>query len=189
VRRRQRIVGGGLRTHHQTFGNHATWNAEYGYAAGSATLLTAGFGTAFRAPDSTDRYGFAGNPALKPESARNVELGLRQRLARHQTVTLSAFENRIDDLIQYVAMPTVDNPYNGVNENVDRARIRGAEAAWDYADPDWQAHLAASGPGTVLLECLAQREGFYAGRGFSRAAEVVDVHAETSYLMRLDLPR
>ena len=51
------------------------------------------------------------------------------------------------------------------------------------------AHLTASGPGTVLLECLAQREGFYTGRGFSRAAEVVDVHAETSYLMRLDLPR
>jgi len=51
------------------------------------------------------------------------------------------------------------------------------------------AHLAASGAGTVLLECLAQREGFYAGRGFRRAAQVVDVHADTSYLMRLDLPR
>jgi GNAT superfamily N-acetyltransferase len=50
-------------------------------------------------------------------------------------------------------------------------------------------HLERTGSGTVLLECLAQREGFYAGRGFVRAAEVVDVHAETSYLMRLDLPR
>ena len=131
-------------THHETFGDHVTWNAEYGYAAGRSTLVTASFGTAFRAPDSTDRYGFAGNPALKPESARNLELGLRQRLATHQTLTLSAFENRIDDLIQYVAMPTADNPFNGVNENVDRARIRGLEAAWEYADADWQARLAGS---------------------------------------------
>jgi vitamin B12 transporter len=131
-------------THHETFGDHVTGNAEYGYAAGSTTLLTASFGTAFRAPDSTDRYGFAGNPALKPESARNLELGLRQRLATHQTLTLSAFENRIDDLIQYVAMPTVENPYAGVNENVDRARIRGLEAGWEYADADWLARLAGS---------------------------------------------
>ena len=50
-------------------------------------------------------------------------------------------------------------------------------------------HLERSGFGTVLLECLAQREGFYTGRGFRRAAEVVDVHADTSYLMRIDLPR
>jgi GNAT superfamily N-acetyltransferase len=51
------------------------------------------------------------------------------------------------------------------------------------------AHLEASGSGPVLLECLAQRETFYTGRGFRRAAEVVDVHADTSYLMLLDLPR
>ena len=131
-------------THHETFGGHATWNAEYGYEAGAATLLTAGFGTAFRAPDSTDRYGFAGNPALKPESARNLELGFRQRLDEHQGIVLSAFENRIDNLIQYVAMPTVDDPFFGVNENVDRARIRGLEAAWEYSDDDWQARAAAS---------------------------------------------
>jgi len=131
-------------TRHETFGDHMTWNAEYGYAAGAATLLTASFGTAFRAPDSTDRYGYDGNPALKPESSRNLELGLRERLSAHQILTLSAFENRIDDLIQYVAMPTLDNPYNGVNENVDRARIRGLEAGWDYVDQDWQARLAGS---------------------------------------------
>ena len=150
-------------TQHDTFGDHTTWNAEYGYAAGRATLLTAGVGTAFRAPDSTDRYGFAGNPALRPESARNVELGVRQRLSGRQTLGLSAFENRIDDLIQYVAMPTAENPYNGVNENVDRARIRGLEAAWEYADPDWQARASASlqnpvnlGDGSTLLRRAKQ---------------------------------
>ncbi len=141
---RHHLMGALGWTHHETFGDHATWNAEYGYAASAATLLTASFGTAFRAPDSTDRYGFAGNPALKPESARNLELGLRQRLSAHQQLTLAAFENRIDDLIRYVAMPTAENPYAGVNENVARARIRGLEAAWEYVDADWQARLSAS---------------------------------------------
>ena len=148
---RHRLLGAVGYTHHDTFGDHTTWNAEYGYAPGGATLLTAGLGTAFRAPDSTDRYGFAGNPALRPESARNLELGLRQRLTPGQTLALSAFENRIDDLIQYVAMPTTDNPFNGVNENVARARIRGLEAAWEYADRDWQARLSASRQDPVNL--------------------------------------
>jgi vitamin B12 transporter len=138
-------------TRHDTFGDHTTWNAEYGYAVGRTTLLTAGAGTAYRAPDSTDLYGFAGNPALKPETARNLELGLRQRLGDRQAFGLSAFENRIDELIQYVAMPTADNPYNGVNENVERARIRGLEAAWEYADADWQARATASRQDPVNL--------------------------------------
>ena len=51
------------------------------------------------------------------------------------------------------------------------------------------AHIEQAGPGVVLLECLAQREGFYVGRGFRRAAEVHDAYADTSYLMRIDLPR
>jgi vitamin B12 transporter len=139
-----RLLGAVGYTQHQTFGDHTTWNAEYGYAAGRATLLTAGVGTAFRAPDGTDRYGYAGNPALRPETARNLELGLRQRLTRHQTLALAAFENRIDDLIEFVAVPTVDNPYNGINQNVARARIRGLEAAWEYSDQDWQASATAS---------------------------------------------
>ena len=50
-------------------------------------------------------------------------------------------------------------------------------------------HLAVLGSGIVLLECLAQRETFYTGRGFRRAGEVTDPNAAMSYLMRLDLPR
>jgi GNAT superfamily N-acetyltransferase len=51
------------------------------------------------------------------------------------------------------------------------------------------SHLERTGPGTVLLECLEQREGFYTSRGFRRATEVVDAYADRSYLMRIDLPR
>ena len=141
---RHRLLAAVGYTRNDAFGDHATWNAEYGYALTPATLLTAGFGSAFHAPDGADRFGYAGNPALRPETARNLELGLRQRIAAHQTLSLTAFENRVDELIQYVPMPTVDNPYNGLLENVARARIRGLEAIWDYLDTDWRAHLEAS---------------------------------------------
>ena len=48
--------------------------------------------------------------------------------------------------------------------------------------------LGARGGGPVLLECLAQRESFYLGRGFRREAEIPDPNAEMSFLMRQDLP-
>jgi vitamin B12 transporter len=131
-------------TRHETFGTHATWNGEYGYAPTASTLLLASFGTAFRAPDSTDRYGYGGNPALKPESARNLEFGIHQRIGARQMVTVAAFENRIDDLVQFALTPTADNPYNGINENVARARIQGLEATWEYASDDWQARVEGS---------------------------------------------
>ena len=143
IGRHHLLVAGGY-THHETFGSHTTGNAEYGYALDADTLATISFGTAFRAPDSTELYGFAGNPALDPESARNFELGLRRRIGERQAVSFAAFDDRIDNLIQYVAMPTADNPYNGINQNVARARIRGLEAAWEYGDADWQGRLAGS---------------------------------------------
>jgi vitamin B12 transporter len=128
-------------TDHETFGGHATWNAEYGLRVGRDTLLTAGAGTAFRAPDATDRFGFGGNPRLDPERSRNVELGLRQRIGARHTFALSAFENRIDGLIQFVTLSFA--PFRGENRNVDRARIRGLEASWEYSGDDWHARAEA----------------------------------------------
>jgi vitamin B12 transporter len=141
---RQRLQAALGYTRHGTFGDHTTWNLEYGFAPTAATLLTVGWGTAFRAPDATDRYGFDGNPLLKPESARNLELGLRERLGMHQTLAVAAFYNRIDDLIQFYPTPTAADPYEGITTNVGRARIAGVEAAWEYLDADWNARLKGS---------------------------------------------
>lgn len=127
-------------TDHDTFGGHTTWNAEYGLALGRDTLVTAAIGTAFRAPDSTDRFGFGGNPDLDPERSRNLELGIRHRVARH-TLGLSAFDNRIADLVQFVTVSF--DPFVGENRNVDRARIRGVEASWEYAGESWRARVEA----------------------------------------------
>jgi len=129
--------------HYPGFGDHQTWNAEYGYAVTTGTLLTLSAGTAFRAPSATDRFGFGGNPDLRPESSRNFEVGIKSRIDEHQEVTLAAFQDTIDELIVFVNDPT-NLLYGGENENVDRARIRGIEASWQlHADP-WSVRAEAS---------------------------------------------
>jgi vitamin B12 transporter len=129
-------------TDHETAGTALTWNAEYGYSFNEArTRLFALAGTGFRAPDATDRYGYGGNPDLQPERSRNYEVGLQHAVTPRQSVRLSAFENDIDDLIDFTVLSY--DPFLGVNQNVAAARIRGVEATWQYAGPAWQARIEA----------------------------------------------
>jgi vitamin B12 transporter len=129
--------------HYPEFGDHTTWNAEYGYAVTNDTLLTLSAGTAFRAPSATDRFGYGGTPDLLPESSRNFEVGVKSRLDSHQEVTLAAFQNTIDDLIVFVNDAT-NLVYGGENRNIDRARIRGVEASWDLRVDPWSVHVEGS---------------------------------------------
>jgi vitamin B12 transporter len=129
--------------HYPGFGDHVTWNAEYGYSITSDTLLIASAGTAFRAPSATDRFGYGGTPNLLPEGSRNFELGIKSRLTPNQEVTFAAFQNTITDLIVFVEDPS-NELYGGENQNIDRARIRGLEASWDLRIDPWALHAEAS---------------------------------------------
>ena len=122
---------------HETFGSELTWNAEFGVGFGSGTRVTLSGGSAFRAPDSTDRFGFGGNPDLDPEVSRQVELSVRQKLGERQQVSLSAFDNRIRDLIDYVIIDF--NTFEGQNQNIERARIKGVELGYQYNGEAWRA--------------------------------------------------
>ena len=135
------LLAGGY-YHHPAFGDHETWNVEYGYELASNTLLTASAGTAFRAPSATDRFGYGGNPDLSPESSRDFEVGVKSRLSDSQWVTFSAFQNSINDLIE--AIPRPQSVYGYENENIDRARIRGIEATWELHREPWSMRAAAS---------------------------------------------
>lgn len=130
-----RVALGGV--HHETFGSELTWNAEVGAVFDRGTRVTLAGGKAFRAPDSTDRFGFGGNPDLAPEVSRQLELTVRQKLGEHQHVWLSAFDNRVRDLINFVI--TDFATFDGQNENIDRARIKGAELGYEYANAGWRA--------------------------------------------------
>jgi vitamin B12 transporter len=123
-------------TDHEAFGGHTTWNAAYGFQATAATRLTVAAGTAFRAPDATDRFGIGGNPDLKPESARNVEAGVRHRLSDSQHVSLQVFRTEITDLIEFDFATSRE-------VNIGKARIRGVEAGYEYSRDQLRAAIEA----------------------------------------------
>jgi vitamin B12 transporter len=127
--------------HHETFGNRWTWNAEFSYPIATALRVRLAAGTAFHAPDGSDRFGYGGNPDLKPEFAREYEAGLDWHLAMGQSLSLDAFENRIDDLVEYVLVDPLTFTYR--TENVGRAHIRGIEAGYQLDAAGWR--LRASG--------------------------------------------
>ncbi len=131
----------GAYTDHDTFGGEPTWNVEYGFDFTSGTRLVAAAGTAFRAPDSTDRFGFGGNPDLDPESSRNFELSLQQRIGARQRLRLSAFRNDIDDLILFVLIDPATFEFQ--NQNIERARIEGVELAYEFEAASWRLRAEA----------------------------------------------
>lgn len=121
-----RLVLAGRYTDHESYGGNLTGNVEYGYEAWSGGQLIAAAGTAFRAPDATDRFGGGGNPTLDPETAKNYEVGLRQHIGDAQQLHVSLFRNEIRDLIDFP-------PPTFTAINVAEARIQGVELGWRYS--------------------------------------------------------
>lgn len=130
------LVSGLRYTYDQTFGDHTTWNLEYGFNLTKAFRMTLASNSGFRAPDSTDLYGYAGNPNLQPESSQNVEVGLRYQISNSQHVSLNAFHNWITDLIEY-------NPVTMMVENIGQATINGSELIYEFAKNQWSLRASA----------------------------------------------
>lgn len=137
------VVAAARATDDDRFGDHLTGNLDYGYQFDAATRLTAGFGTAFHAPTSVERFGFGGNPNLDPETSRNLEIGLRRALGAGQQLTVNVYRNDIDDLIVFEDPDGFTGPRPGRNENVARSRIRGIEIGYDLTAGPWRWHAAA----------------------------------------------
>ncbi len=104
----------------EQFGDKSTGNLNWGYALGSGLRLTAGLGTAFKAPTFNELYypGF-GNPELTPEESRSIEVGLQGK-GKLGHWGVQVFQTRIDDLIAY-------NAATFPPDNIDEARILGLE--------------------------------------------------------------
>jgi vitamin B12 transporter len=114
----------------EQFGAHVTENLGASRQLGEGLRLSATWGTAFRAPTFDELYfpGF-GNPNLKPEESRSCELGLDGTRGT-LTWSLHAYQTSIDRLIAI-------DPLTFIPQNIDAARIRGAELEGDWHDGDW----------------------------------------------------
>ena len=114
-------------------GSKTTGSAAYGYQISDALRAHASYGTAYKAPSMNDlyypyvAYVGQGNPDLTPEFARNREIGLHYETAQH-TASVTYFDNRIDDLIQWEETPAGSWFY--VPQNVASARITGWSLAY-----------------------------------------------------------
>ena len=113
-------------TDHETFGNHSSWNAEYAFDLNDDWTLNAGVGSAFRAPDATDRFGFGGNPLLNPEISNSAQIGLRYSAGNRHRFDIEVYANDVEDLIEFDF-----STFTLVN--IDQAEIRGVQLGYKYA--------------------------------------------------------
>lgn len=121
----------------EQFGEHTTGSLGYGYGFDNDLRLNAVYATGFKAPSFNDLYfPFFGNPNLRPESSRSLNLGL----ARHAQAwrwTFNVYETRVDDLVTYDASIFLPN-------NIEKARLRGAEFTVDTALAGWDLSVQLS---------------------------------------------
>lgn len=119
------------------FGEHTTGSLGYGYSFGNGLKLTASYATGFKAPSFNDLYyPFFGNPELKPEASKSLNLGVAQYLDGWNW-TFNVYETRVEDLIAYDSLIFLPN-------NIDQARIRGAELTVDTTLWGWDVSTQLS---------------------------------------------
>ncbi|HYF07660.1 MAG TPA: TonB-dependent receptor [Acetobacteraceae bacterium] len=109
-----------------------------------ASRLRASVGTGYKAPSLFQRFGvigtfFRGNPDLRPEDSFSWEAGIETDIAPWATVSALYFDTRFRGLINF-------DPTFRTLENVDRARVRGAELGVAIRPAPW---LSATGAWTI----------------------------------------
>ncbi|MBS3742831.1 MAG: TonB-dependent receptor [Wenzhouxiangellaceae bacterium] len=120
----------------EDFGTEVTGNAGVNWRFDDRWRAFASAGRAFRAPNFSQLFSpgfgglFAGNPDLDPERSWSAEAGLDFNPGAGQRLTLSAYSNWIDDLIDFSGVD-----FRAVN--VKEARIRGLEFSHGAAIGNW----------------------------------------------------
>lgn len=121
------------------FGSHTVGQAAARYQILKNTSIYTNWGTAFRAPNLNELYvDYYGNPNLKPEESESFELGLDQKLPLGFTTGLSAYSNKVKNLIDY-------NDKNGyIIDNVSKAKFEGVESYINWEQDQLFAKLSHS---------------------------------------------
>ncbi|HEY9024041.1 MAG TPA: TonB-dependent receptor [Burkholderiaceae bacterium] len=106
------------------FGGKTTGSAAYGYAITPSLRFTASAGTAFRVPTLYQRFSEYGLATLKPESSRNLELGLQYTEGATQ-LGVVAYANRVQNLIVFDGSAKGCASSFGCYSSTARARYQG----------------------------------------------------------------
>jgi iron complex outermembrane receptor protein len=124
---------------HNIYGNN--WSARAGlvYDIAERHYAKLLFGTAFRAPSSTQLFsnliepaGYIGNPNLKAERARTLELALGSSPLRGLTLRADAYLTVIDDRVEIRKPPPAALQANATPSNATPITSKGFEAQLDY---------------------------------------------------------
>lgn len=120
----------------QRFGSAVTGNLAGGWRPGTNWRIQASIGRGFRAPNFSQLFSpgfsglFAGNPDLDPETSLSAELGVQWQITPVQQLSLTSYETRIDDLIDFAGPD-----FQAIN--IRKARIRGIELAHELVRSRW----------------------------------------------------
>jgi vitamin B12 transporter len=162
---------GGRYQHSETFGGFTTYRAGVNLRATSSTTVRASLGTGFKEPTFFENFarGFTvGNTKLEPERSRSAELGLVQGVgAGFLTVTL--FDQRFHDLIQYDGRPRAQRPDSMNYYNLAEASSRGIEVELS-ARPHERVDLTG---GWTVLDTEVLDAGLGADRAFTAGDELL----------------
>jgi vitamin B12 transporter len=124
----QRLEASIRRDEDDQFGTRNTGSASYGTRLTAGIFVAATLAEGFRAPTFNDLYltaylpFYAPNPQLRPERSKSREISFRNLEPGALQWRITAFDNKLEDLIVATAATVM---------NVNRARVRGVEAAVD----------------------------------------------------------
>jgi vitamin B12 transporter len=123
------VTAGARAENNDRFGTFRTWRAGGNLRVPGDLLVRVAAGAAFKEPTFFENYaqGFVtGNPALRPEEARSVEIGVEKNwLTAGITLGATWFDQRFTNLIQFVSRPAQPEAPNYVN--VGEAASAGLE--------------------------------------------------------------
>ncbi|MFT5405140.1 MAG: vitamin B12 transporter [Verrucomicrobiales bacterium] len=132
------LTGGVRWEDYDDYGNEFTWRATAAYTFSSQTTIRASYGTAFRTPNLLELNGGpfeAGNPSLAPERSEGWDIGITQELGDALSVSVTWFENEVENLI-------VD-PFGAAPSNTSgKGNANGLELALDGQAGDFRYGLA-----------------------------------------------
>ena len=125
------VTGGVRHDQYRDYGGQTTLGGNIAFTPNDGrTMLRATYGEGFRAPTLSEGQPPYGNPDLRPETARNFDLGFEQQILDGKARFFATYFNRRStDLIAF-SFATFQS------ENIDRVKSTGVEAGFNLNPTD-----------------------------------------------------